>query len=148
MRGEERRQSLERRVLTYVVDVVEGRAHRLTARAAETIVEHDRIRRALPQRQQRPHDQRVGLALVEPRHAIVGVGRVCAEQAIERVRMIEHTVVVVVFDGIEGAIAVRIFFDSLEQQIRLGAARIVGEVLIGVRDAVRETATVRIEWNG
>jgi len=145
---EEARQARDGCDLRDVMNGIEGRAHRLTRVADETIREHDRVLVTLAQREHRTKHQRVRLALPEPHHVVVGLFGRRVARAVERIRMIEHSVPVGVLAWVHHAVAIEVLFDALEKDLRFEAARVVGVIAIRLGSDVVERARVDVDRDG
>ena len=62
--------------------------------------------------------------------------------------MVEHSVEVGVLARVEPPVAVGVFLDGLEEQVRFAAPRVVAVVAVGARDGLREAAAVDVERDG
>jgi hypothetical protein len=126
-----------------VGDAREGRAHHAPAAAGEPRGEHHGVAGALLQREQRAQDERAGVGLPEGGEGVVGVAA-----AGEHRGAVEPPVEVGVLARVEGAVAVAVLVDGLEEQVALPAAGVVGVVPVAVARGVDEVAVAQVERHG
>ena len=159
------------RALGGVVDELERRLDRVAEPVDHPVGDHHRVPGHLVERQERPHQQRIGLALVPGEQPVgdaavaaaalreAGGGVVVARArgvadrvgagaggGVEEVRPIEHPVEIGVVLGRVGADGAAVgLVDGLEQQVAFGHPGVVGPVAVEALQRVVEVARPHVQ---